>query len=269
MNCKNCESEMLPDYKFCNQCGAKVVAERITVKHLLYSLLISFGWDSQFFVTLRDMFMRPQLVFERYLSGTRKKYTNPFTFFAIGTALSVFVLSFYSDQLIEISTKASVNTSESIINSYSHDDAPPQLKEEQAAIIKKQEDFNRKMVSFMFKYYNYLSFLFLPFYTLIALLVYGRQNTFGEHLVINAYIHGLIAFYGLILFFVTLWLKTDVYSGGAILLTFIAYLYAYKKYKKHSVGKTIKVLFKFVGIMLLIVVVLSLVGFIVGRFFMK
>ena len=134
MNCKNCQTELQSEYKYCNQCGAKVVNKRITIKSLISSLLISLGWDNQFFVTFRDLVLRPQLVFERYLNGTRKKYTNPFTFFAIGTALSVFVLSFYSDELINISTKASLKPSETIIKNYSKN-------EDNSATSNKKADF--------------------------------------------------------------------------------------------------------------------------------
>jgi hypothetical protein len=215
------------------------------------------------------MVLKPHLVFERYLNGTRKKYTNPFTFFAIGTALSVFVLSFYSDELISISTKTSLSPSETIVDNYSNDGAKPEINKKRADLLEKQQAFNKSVVSFMFKHYNYLSFLFLPFYALIAMLVYGKPNNYGEHLVINAYIHGLLFLFGLLLFFATLLVRQDFYTGGSLLLTVLIYLYAYKKYKKHTIGETVVMLLKFIGIMLVLMILLVLIGVLIGRFVVK
>ncbi|MBS2099872.1 DUF3667 domain-containing protein [Carboxylicivirga linearis] len=261
MNCKNCQTPINTEYKYCNECGAKIISQRITVKSLISGLLVSLGWDSQFFVTFRDLLLKPHLVFERYLSGTRKKYTNPFTFFAIGTALSVFVLSFYSNELVEISSKASSKSSEAIV--YQQKD---KANTDKADFIKKQQEFNKKIFVFMFKYYYYLSFLILPIYALIALMVYGKPEYYGEHLVINAYIQGMLFFFGLPLFFLTQLLRYDVYSVGSILLTGVFYLYAYKKYRKHSFGKTLLKLLKFIAILLGFVLLIAVVGVVVGIF---
>lgn len=257
---------MLPDHQYCNQCGAKYIDARITVKYLILSLLASFGWDSHFFVTFRDLMLRPQLVFEKYLAGTRKRYTNPFTFFAVGTALSVLVLGFWSDHLIGLSTKAGVMTSETLVESLTTEEQTPEKSAERAAFAAQQEALNAKAATFMFKYYNYLSFLFLPIYTLVALLVYGKPNTYGEHLVINAYIQGLLMFIGLLLFAFTMLLQRDIFMSGSIILNVLVYLYAYKKYRKHSLGRTIGKFLRFIGIVLLFGIIMPIIGFLLGKF---
>ena len=99
MNCKNCKSELNPKDNFCSECGAKIIKERITVKSLFSNLLVSLGWDSNFFITLRFLLSKPQAIIKEYINGTRKKYTNPFTFFAISLAISLFVFNQYSEQL--------------------------------------------------------------------------------------------------------------------------------------------------------------------------
>ncbi len=260
MNCKNCETELPSIHKYCTQCGAQVVNERITLKSLISGLLVSLGWDNQFFVTFRDLVLKPHLVIERYLNGTRKKYTNPFTFFAFGAALSVLIIGFYSDKLVQLSSQVSTKTTELLIDS--------QLKGEKSAVmpdaIEKQEAINKKLYGFMFKHYYYLSFLLLPLYAFIAFLIYGKPNNYGEHLVINAYIHGLLFFLGLLLIFLTLLIHQEIYSSGSILLTVIYYLYVYKKYRKHTIGKTIKVLLKFLLISLVILLIIVAIGFLIG-----
>jgi predicted amidophosphoribosyltransferase len=97
MNCKNCNSKLSENNNFCSECGAKIVKERITVKRLLSSFFNALGWDSNFFITLRSLLSNPQSVLKEYISGTRKKYTNPFTFFAISLTISLFVYNQYSD----------------------------------------------------------------------------------------------------------------------------------------------------------------------------
>ena len=112
MNCKNCNVELNLKDSFCIECGAKNVREQITIKNLISNLLDTFGWDSNFFVTLRYLFYKPQIVSKEYIDGVRKKYTNPFTFFAIGLAISLFVFSQYSEQFIQMSAEASMNLNE-------------------------------------------------------------------------------------------------------------------------------------------------------------
>ncbi len=93
MDCKNCKSELNPKNNFCSECGAKIIRVRITIKSLIASVLGSLGWDSNFFVTLRHLLYKPQIVFKEYINGTRKKYANPFAFFAISLAISLFVIA--------------------------------------------------------------------------------------------------------------------------------------------------------------------------------
>ena len=264
MNCKNCQAELHSEHKYCDQCGAMVINERISIKSLISGLLISLGWDNQFFVTFRDLVLKPQSVFEKYLNGTRKRYTNPFTFFAIGTALSVFILSFYSDELINISTKASFKSSETLIDIYKKEGYSSEKSNKKADFIEKKQILVKKIFIFMYKYYYYLSFLLLPFYALIALLVYGKPDNYGEHLVINAYIHGLLFIFGLLLFFLTLQLGHGVYSNGTLLLTLIYYLYAYKKYRKQTIGKTILMLLKFLAIILVFLFLIFMIRYLIG-----
>ena len=81
MRCKNCDSVLKSEDKYCFHCGAMVVNERLTMKYFLSNLLAALGWDNRFFHTLRDMTLRPQVVIEKYLNGTRKRYSSPSAFF--------------------------------------------------------------------------------------------------------------------------------------------------------------------------------------------
>lgn len=91
MYCRNCKAELNPEDNFCNKRGAKIIKKRITVKSLMSNIFDALGWDSSFSVTLRHLLYKPQIVFKEYIKGTRKKYTNPFTFYTLSLAISLFV----------------------------------------------------------------------------------------------------------------------------------------------------------------------------------
>lgn len=265
MNCKNCHAELNSEHKYCNECGAKIVNERITLKNLISGLLVSLGWDNRFFVTFKDLVLKPELVFEKYLNGTRKKYTNPFTFFAIGAALSVFIFNIYSDKLLEISTAAFIKPSETLIDVLPQDNSNT-ANNKNADYLEQQKSINKKIIDFQYNYYYYLSFLLLPLYALIAIIVFGKPENYGEHLVINAYIQGMLFFFGLFLFVLTLLIRFDIYNSGTIPLTIFYYCYTYKRYRKYTIGRTFKKLLKFFVVIIVIILIIMVVSFLLAIF---
>ncbi len=248
MDCKNCKSELSPENNYCSECGAKIIRERISIKSLLLNVIVSLGWDSNFFVTLRELVSKPQIVFKEYIKGTRKKYANPFTFYAISLAISLFVFNQYSEQLIQMSTLQNLeqvgnkeevslpdNTSES-----------PGLK---AMGFKSHEELGKSIITFQMKYYNLVSFLFLPLSAFLGFLVFRKPYNYGEHLVINTYIHSLATFLGAILFVFSLLVKVNMFFYSPF-ITFLYYSYAYKKLYALSFGRIVLKMLKFIGLLL-------------------
>lgn len=257
MNCKNCKSELNLKDNFCNECGAKIIKERITAKSLLSNFLNAIGWDSNFFITLRFLLSKPQIVIKEYISGTRKKYTNPFTFFAISLAISLFVLNQYSDQFILMSTTTSIQQTSELEN-VSASTANNNRKSLEILGYKNQAEFQKGIAEFQLKYYNLISFLYLPLFTLIAFLVFRKPYNFGEHLVINTYFLGITTFFGVLSFIFSLITKFNILFY-ATLFTFIYYSYAYRKIYELSFGKLFLKILKFIGILLLVMIILFLI----------
>ncbi|MRT92810.1 DUF3667 domain-containing protein [Ancylomarina sp. 16SWW S1-10-2] len=262
MNCKNCKSELNDNDNFCNECGAKVIRERITVKSLFSHLLISLGWDSNFFITLRFLLSKPQTIIREYINGTRKKYTNPFTFFAISLAVSLFVFNQYSEQFILMSTTTNIqqtneleNVSASITNN--------NKKGLEILGYKNQAELNKSIAEFQLKYYNLISFIYLPLFTLIAFLVFRKPYNYGEHLVINTYFLGITTFFGVLTFIFSLITKYNILLYATI-FTFIYYSYAYKKIYELSFGKLLMKILKFIGILLLVIIIGGIITFLIG-----
>ena len=102
MNCKNCNLPLIEGSNYCNSCGAKVVNTRITMNEIISQFITNvFGWDNRFFRTLRYLLLVPNTILEEYLNGSRKKYSNPFSFFTLSTTISLIVINLFSDQYLE------------------------------------------------------------------------------------------------------------------------------------------------------------------------
>ncbi len=91
MNCNNCQHIISENY--CSNCGQRVVAN----KRLQFSDIISDFFDNVFnihkglFFTFYKLIIQPGNVGNAYISGQRKKYTNPVRFLIIAITLQAFV----------------------------------------------------------------------------------------------------------------------------------------------------------------------------------
>ena len=262
MNCKNCKSKITENDNFCNNCGAKVIKERITVKNLFSHLLNALGWDNNFFVTLRFLLSKPQTIIKEYINGTRKKYTNPFTFFAISLAVSLFVFNQYSEQFIRMSTMADLQqTEQSESVSISDNNKGFELLG-----YKNQDEYMKGNAEFQLKYHNLISFLFLPLFTLIAFFVFRKPYNYGEHLVINTYLLSITTFFGVLSFIFGLITGINILFYS-IFITFLYYSYAYKKVYELSFGQLILKILKFIGVLLLVIIVLGIISILIWYIF--
>ena len=250
MNCKNCIIELTENDNYCNNCGAKVVKERITIKSLFSNFLEALGWDSNFFTTIRYLISKPQIIIKEYINGTRKKYTNPFTFFAISLTISLFVFSHYSEQLFLMSSTTNLQQTNEI-ESVSPSRTNKQNNSVKLFGSKNKTEFLKNFINLQLKYYNLISFLSLPLLTLIAYFVFGKPYNYGEHLIINTYFQSITTFIGVVLFIFALLTKINLfkYAEG---VTFLYYSYAYKKIYELSFGKLLLKILKFFGILLLL-----------------
>lgn len=256
INCKNCSSAINEEDSFCKECGAQIIKERITIKSLFSNLLIALGWDSNFFITLRYLLYRPQIVLKEYIKGTRKKYANPFSFFAIITAISLFTFSQYSGQFIKMSTDLSLQQTELTESTLS--DNANESKALEILGFESQIEFQK----FQLKYYNFFAFLFLPLYTLMAFLVFGKPYNFGEHLLIITYLQSITTVLSLLLFLFSIIFGINMFGTGIIILPFFYYGFAYKKLYKLTFGKLLLKILKFIGIFILLMIIPIIIGII-------
>ena len=257
MKCKNCQTKLQPEDQFCNTCGAKVIKERITFRSLLNDLIAALGWDSKFIVTLRQLILHPEIVLSNYINGTRKRYTNPFTFFGIIAGFSVFFFNLYSDKLIQITNEHQIFSQEVIekMNNNNEKDTSNTFD----TSVKK--NFLTKYITYQLKYYNLIAFLSLPFVVLIAFVVFGKPYNYGEHFVINVYLNAVTILFSSIIFIFTVVTGMTYLSDKALIFSIIYYSYAYGRLYKLSLLQILLNFLKFVfvsSIFFIIIIIISL-----------
>lgn len=77
MICKNCDNSFQGEY--CNVCGQKASTHRYTWRAILNELPLKiFQLNNGFFLTIKDLILRPGQMIRDYLAGKRVRFSNPF-----------------------------------------------------------------------------------------------------------------------------------------------------------------------------------------------
>ncbi len=253
MNCKNCQNQIKETQKFCSNCGAKIVINRISTRNIFKNFINDFfSLDNKYLVTIKTLILQPKLILKEYLEGTRKKYVAPFAFLAIGTALAMLVFNEFSDNYIEISN---------VVNEKQFDLIEGQFETTEKQRIESSE-LAIKIQNYNLKYFNIFTLLIIPFYALIAFLVYRKPYNYGEHLIITCYAQGLL-FLSTILFFILGIVINPTIYYLSIPIAIIYYLYAYGRLYDLTFGKILIKLLKFLGIMLILMLGFGVLVFLV------
>ncbi len=265
MNCKNCNTHLAEQDKFCSNCGGKIVNARLTFKGLLKELSTNiFSWDNRFFVTLKNLLIKPELVLGSYISGVRKKFTNPLSFLAICAAIGALMLNILKDPYLEVLQEQTMSLIEGM-TSYAgdaeeiYDDDNP-FKDPTSD---DQVEGQRQVNLFMLQHFYLISFLFLPFYTLISKIVYRKPYNFAEHLVFNGYLQGTMIIANLFLIGLSLLIKPSLF-WLFYPLTIIYYLYAFARFYKHNFQQILLKFLKFIGVLLLILLIYLIIVIIIA-----
>lgn len=175
MECKNCNNTLRNTQKFCDECGAKVIQNRLKPKVIAQQVNEQFiSIDNKFLSTFIDLFRRPEAVIVGYINGTRKRYIDVLQYFAIALTLAG-IQVFFMKTFFENSLDFGVGFNEGFNASASNAKNP-------------LEDFDFNNI---FKYQGLIYILSVPFYALGTWLAYyilkERIYNFTEHLVLNLY----------------------------------------------------------------------------------
>lgn len=238
MECKNCSFELTEEDNFCKECGAKVIHNRLTFRNLWAYFSEQFlNYDNKLLQTYVHLFKKPEKVAGGFVDGIRKRYVNPFSYFALGLTLvgiQFFVMRKYFPEATDLSSLVPKNTPQSEMD-----------------------------ISWSFDYYSLLALINIPFYALIARIVFMKLKRFNytEHLVIMTYLSAQYAITNFPILLTTTIFGLNYYIAGNVMnLFFMIYVaYCYKRlYPLSTEGIILRSLF-FIGILVLLLILSAVI----------
>ncbi len=165
MTCKNCHTELSADSDFCNRCGGKVIRNRLTLRNLFEHISETFfNYDNKLLRTFIDLFKKPEAVIGGYISGVRKRYVNPISYFGLAITITgiylIIVKKFF-----------------------------PEAMDFSNFVMEGQEDIQKKNMSFVQEYMSLFMMLYIPVYALLASITFVglRKFNYTEMLVVFLY----------------------------------------------------------------------------------
>ncbi|WP_420320043.1 DUF3667 domain-containing protein [Flagellimonas sp.] len=236
MNCKNCEASLRSDFGYCPSCGAKIIQNRLTLKNVFQDLSFQvFNLDNTFLKTFRHLFTKPEVVINTYIAGTRKRYMNPISYFAIAITLSG-IMFFVLRNVYHVN----------LTNNSFSDNQPTNME-------------------FIFDYQGLLSYLIMPIYALMTWLLFidKKKLNYTEHLVANSYITGQTSFVQVascLLLFGIFDIRYDIFNWSFLLLVVIYQFYVLGKVYQ---TKFLTTFFRGLIYLILLVIIMLVMGILV------
>ena len=175
MICKNCNRGLRDTQNYCDNCGAKVLRNRLTPNVLAQQVNEQvFSLDNKLLKTFVDLFIRPEQVIVGYINGARKRYIDVIQYFLIALSLAG-IQFFLTTTFFEDSLELNLGFAESLANSKSQENNP--------FLNSDTDEFESLQ--------NISYIIAVPFSALATWLVYtffgNKRYNYTEHLVINLY----------------------------------------------------------------------------------
>lgn len=86
--CKNCETETTSEY--CPNCGQRTAIHKVTLNETFQDVINGlFSLDAPLWMTVKTLVVNPGKLFRDFLSGKRKTYYKPVSFFILTTIIFV------------------------------------------------------------------------------------------------------------------------------------------------------------------------------------
>ena len=178
----------------------------------------------------------------------------------IGLTFSIFIFNTFHDEYIDLSVQSSKLQLEWFAENFGGPFKNPDFQKEQLESSKRSQEF-------ILKYFNLLTFVLLPFYSLLSKLTFGKPLNYAEHLTVNTYLQGISFISTPILFALSVWLNPNIFLVG-LLLTITLYCYAYKKLYRLTIGDTIFKLIVFLILLFASIFVFILLGAVITAIYL-
>jgi len=220
MSCKNCQKPLLIEDKFCSDCGAQVVTQKLTVKKVIHEFSERYlSLDNKFITTFKTMFTHPEWVVNGYLDGLRMRYVNPISYLIIAVTLS------------------SINVY-LMRNGYFGEIDYTTMSGNQKTPFDMKDYMNS-----VYDYNSILIFSILPLFALVSKIVFYNYNQFNyaEHNLIYFYTYSQTSILTILVIPIILFFKVDYvyYSLLSFLIMFGYHFFALKRIFQLSLKKMI------------------------------
>lgn len=220
MSCKNCDFELEESNRFCSNCGAQVVNQKLTVKKVVHEFSERYlSFDNKFLFTFKTMFTHPELVVNGYLEGLRIRYVNPITYLIIAVTLSginVYLMKKGYFGEVDYSTFSN------------NEKTPFDMKE---------------YMNSVYDYNSILIFSILPLLALVSKIVFYnlKQYNYAEHNLIYFYTYSQTSILTVLIIPVILIFDIEYvyYALFTFIIMFVYHLYALKRIFQLSVKQII------------------------------
>ena len=165
-SCKNCGQEI--NTPFCSNCGQRSSVYKVTMRETFEDLADNlFSLSSPLFITLKTLIVNPGELLREYLSGKRKKYYKPISFFILTTAVYLFLrwsIGFDLRRGTEI---------------------------EQSAADQINMDLASQAGYFMFQHINTLAFFLVLTMSIALKIFFFKKYKFIEYVAVAFYLNGI------------------------------------------------------------------------------
>ncbi|MEZ4797422.1 MAG: DUF3667 domain-containing protein [Flavobacteriaceae bacterium] len=246
MECKNCSSSFEDNLNYCSHCGAKVIRNRLTLKALFADFSQQFlNYDNLFLKTFRHLTTKPEAVIGSYINGTRKKYVNVISYFAIALTLSGFQMF--------------------VINKFF-----PELMSTDFMPNNGSKEIQQQNMNFMLEYQSLVYMLIVPVYALASKILFfnNKQYNYTEHLVINMYLTAHLSIISTILVLIASLFGVNFGIFGLISIPFqiLFSAYCFKRIFSLSMSSIILKTLLFLIMLFILFIIIIIVSLIVMYF---
>lgn len=250
MDCSNCGQRLPEAANYCNDCGAKVIRNRLTMKHLWSDIASGYlNLDNSVFLTFKHLLTQPESVINGYIEGLRKRYLNPVSYLGIALTLSG-ILLFLIQKVFK--DRISYDTLNSGVS----------------------QETLQKMMDAVLDFSTFVFILYIPVFAISARLAFNRKNfVMTEQVVIFLY---ALAQWSILSFPISLFIlvvSPDTYmkTGIPVVVSMFIYsLYVIQRIHRYDTGAfigrgmlyLILCFFGYIGVVFAMMIALFLTGII-------
>lgn len=198
--CKNCNTELISN--FCHECGQRSSVYKVTFKETFTDLADAmFSVNAPFVHTITLLFTNPGFLLKEYLSGKRKNYYKPVSFFIITTFIYLIIRS--------------------LINYNPMTTAGVKVGGELLIIAGK----------YMVKNINNIMFLFIFTFGLFLKVFFRKRQSLAEYIAVSFYSIGVFTIIQLITMFYLKYIDPE-YTMLPVLVFYFYVVYAFTSFFK-------------------------------------